>query len=99
MRKLRAKCKVIGMTDLADDAPKEVLYDMGISRRLLNRLVSTDRWRTIGDIRYTPDLELRREPQMGSSHHRRAAHLCSLRRSRWCRPQFVGAVLLGSSCA
>jgi hypothetical protein len=53
------------MTDLADDAPKEVLYDMGISRRLLNRLMLADRWRTIGDIRYTPDLELRREPQMG----------------------------------
>ena len=53
------------MRDLADDAPKEVLYEMGISRRLLNCLVSTDRWRTIGDIRYTPDRELRREPQMG----------------------------------
>ena len=65
MWKLRVKCKVIVMTDLADDAPKEVLYDMGISRRLLNRLVSTDRWRTIGDIRYTPDAELCREPQMG----------------------------------
>src|ERR1700750_1746590 len=65
MRKLRAIRKIIGMTDLADDAPKEVLYDMGISRRLLNRLMSTNRWRTIGDIRYTPDLELRREPQVG----------------------------------
>jgi hypothetical protein len=53
------------MTDLPDHAPKEVLYNMGISRRLLTRLASTDRWRTIGDIRYTPDLELRREPQMG----------------------------------
>jgi hypothetical protein len=53
------------MTDLADDAPKEVLFDMGISRRLLNCLVRADRWRTIGDIRYTPDLELRREPQLG----------------------------------
>ena len=38
---------------------------MGISRRLLNRLVSTNHWRAIADIRYTPDLELRREPQMG----------------------------------
>jgi len=55
------------MTDLADDAPKEVLYDMGISRRLLNCLVRADRWRTIGDIRYTPDRELGREPQMGRS--------------------------------
>ena len=53
------------MTGLADDAPKEVLFDLGISRRLLNCLVRTDRWRTIGDIRYTPDLELRREPQLG----------------------------------
>jgi hypothetical protein len=53
------------MTDLPDDAPKEVLFDMGISRRLLNCLVRADRWRTIGDIRYTPDLELRREPQLG----------------------------------
>jgi hypothetical protein len=65
MRKLRAKCKVIEMTVPADDAPKEVLFDMGISRRLLNCLVRADRWRTIGDIRYTPDLELRREPQLG----------------------------------
>lgn len=94
MLKLRVKCKVIVMTDLADDASKEVLYDMGISRRLLNRLLSTDRWRTIGDIRYTPDAELRREPQMGRFTIA-VAHLCSLRRSRWCRPQFVGAVLLG----
>ena len=54
------------MTNLADDAPKEVLFDMGISRRLLKCLVSTDRWRTIGDIRYTPDRELGREPRMGS---------------------------------
>ena len=53
------------MTDLADDAPTEVLLNMGISRRLKNCLVRTDRWRTIGDIRYTPDLELRREPQLG----------------------------------
>ena len=53
------------MTDLADDAPKEFLYDKGISRRLLNCLVRADHWRTIGDLRYTPDLELRREPQMG----------------------------------
>ena len=53
------------MTDLADDAPKEVLYDMAISRRLLNCLVRADCWRTIGDIRYTSDLELGREPQMG----------------------------------
>jgi hypothetical protein len=53
------------MTDLPDGAPKEVLFDMGISRRLLNCLVRADRWRTIGDIRYTPDLELRREPQLG----------------------------------
>jgi hypothetical protein len=53
------------MTDLPDDAPKEVLFDMGISRRLLNCLVRADRWRTISDIRYTPDAELRREPQMG----------------------------------
>ncbi|GEP61211.1 hypothetical protein [Reyranella soli] len=55
------------MKDLADGAPKELLYDMGISRRLLNRLMSADHWRTIGDIRYTPDVVLRREPQMGDS--------------------------------
>ena len=65
--KLRVKCKVIVMTDLADDTPKEVLFDMGISRRLPICLVRADRWRTIGDIRYTPDPELRREPQMGRS--------------------------------
>jgi hypothetical protein len=59
------KRKLIGMINLADGAPKEVLYDMGISRHLLNRRVSTDRWRTIGDIRYTPDPVLRREPLMG----------------------------------
>jgi hypothetical protein len=53
------------MTDLPDDAPKEVLYEMGISQRLLKCLTRADRWRTIGDLRYTPDLELRREPQMG----------------------------------
>ena len=53
MWKLRVKCKVTVMTDLADDAPIEVRYGMGISRR------------TIGNIRYAPDAELCREPQMG----------------------------------
>ena len=85
------------MTDLADDAPKEFLYDKGISRRLLNCLVRADHWRTIGDLRYTPDLELRREPQMGTFHHHRAAHLCSLRGCRRCGLQLVGAVLLGTT--
>jgi hypothetical protein len=55
------------MTDLADDVPKEVLFDMGISRHLLKCLVRADRWRSIGDIRYTPDAELGREPQVGRS--------------------------------
>jgi len=34
------------MINLADGAPKEVLSDMEISRQLLNRRVSPDRWRT-----------------------------------------------------
>jgi hypothetical protein len=59
------KRKLIGMINPADGAPTEVLYDMGISRHLLNRRVSTDRWRTIGDIRYTPDPVMRRKPLMG----------------------------------
>ena len=86
------------MTDLSDDAPKEVLFDMGISRRLLNCLVRADRWRTIGDIRYTPDLELRREPQLGRFTIAELRSLYSLRGCPWCGPQLVGAVLLGSSC-
>jgi hypothetical protein len=92
MWRLRVKCKVIVMTDLADGAPKEVLYGMGISRRLLNRLVSTDRWRTIGDIR-TPDAELRREPQMGRFT------IAELPTFVPCAPSDADLVQLGSSCA